>query len=57
MAHPISTAYLKKIACRLQSAVRYSSKVNKNIHTAMYKFKQKKIQKNYIQRLLMRFAF
>jgi len=33
MAHPISTAYLKKIACRLQSAVRYSSKVNKNIHT------------------------
>jgi hypothetical protein len=33
MAHPISTTYLKKIACRLQSAVRYSSKVNKNIHT------------------------
>ena len=33
MAHPISTAYLTKIARRLQSAVRYSSKVNKNVHT------------------------
>ena len=33
MAHPISTAYLTKIARRLQSAVRYSSKMNKNVHT------------------------
>jgi len=33
MAHPISTAYLTKIARRLQSAVCYSSKMNKSAHT------------------------
>ena len=47
MAHPISTAYLKKIACRLQSAVRYSSKTNNFVHTPSINSNEKKPEKLY----------
>ena len=47
MAHPISTAYLKKIACRLQSAVRYSSKLNKNVHMPYMNTKEEQPEKLY----------
>ena len=49
MANQISAAYLKKIAYRLQSAVRYSSKTNKNIHIPSINTKEEQPEKLYTE--------